>query len=1044
MGGFFDALIGWSIHNRVVVLLVAAALAIGGIYATLHASLDVLPDFTPPRVVVQTEAPAMGTLDVEQLVTRPLEQVLLGTPQATTVRSTSAPGLSVITLMFEDAVDIYRARQVVTERLQLVQGHLPEGVPPPQLAPILAPISAILKVCLTSSDSDPARAARDLRTFADWTIRPRLMSVPGVAQVVPHGGDVERIEVRPDPLRMRQRKVTMTEITDAVRSSQSVAGVGFADVGASRVDIHSEARLTVADAERQLAETVVGAGDALSVRLGEVATVVRAPEPPMGAALYDGRPAVYVQVSKLPWADTLTVTRDVERALEGLKATLPAGARLEDPISRQASFVETSVRSVSRAMAIGSVLVVFVLIAFLRSGRLAVISLTAIPLSLVAAMAVLIATGASINGMTLGGLAIAVGEVVDDAIVDVENVWRRLRENARRPDPLPALDVVRAASREIRSSVVYATVIVGLVFVPVLLLGGIAGRIFSPLAQAYVLAITASLGVALTVTPALCAWLLPSLATREEHTTRFAQWFVARYRRLLRRTVAQPRLVFALTVAIAVAAFVAVPFIGGRFLPEFRESSLIAHVFTVPGTSLEETVRIAGRIDTQLRPTPALHVASRAGRAELDEDAAPVNRLEIDLLLPDEGDWEQLANEAESRISRIPGLAVAVEGFFSERVHEVLSGETAPVVVKAIGPDIERLRGLAGEVRRIAATTAGLGGAQMEPQIDVPQIRIRPNPTELAKYGVRPLELTDGIIAWRQGRTWTQVLGRDGRVLDVAVAGPPAARQRTALLDLPVDTRLSGTVNLGSLATVDQVPVPSVIYHENGQRRISIGIDAPGSGLSRAVGTLERRLSSEVKLPQGYRLDVSGEAVVRREAARRLLLVGALVLLGIFVLLATAFGSLRDATVTLINFPLGLIGGVAGALLAPEGLSVAGLVGFVTLFGIISRNGIMLVSHKRQLDEEDPQADPIARILRASEERLLPIVMTAATAGLGLLPLALSIEAAGSELEAPMALIVCMGLITSTALNMLVLPTLYVWFARRDGDGGHVRGAANA
>jgi CzcA family heavy metal efflux pump len=1035
MGQFFDGLIGWSIHNRVVVLLGATAFAIGGIWAATHASLDVLPDFTPPRVVVQTEALAMGTLDVEQLVTRPLEQVLLGTPRATSVRSTSAPGLSVVTLMFEDAVDVYRARQVVTERLQLVQGHLPEGVSPPQLAPILAPISAILKVCLTSTNPDPVQAARELRTFADWTMRPRLMSISGVAQVVPHGGDVERIEVRPDPLRMRQRKVVMSDVVDAVRASQSVAGVGFTDVGSTRLDIHNDARLTIDDAERQLAGIVVGANERAAVRLGDVAGVVRAPEPSMGAALYDGRPAVYVQISKLPWADTLTVTHDVERALGELQHALPAGARLEPPISRQASFVETSVWSVTRAMAIGSLLVIIVLVTFLRSGRLAIISLTAIPLSLVSAMAVLIAMGASINGMTLGGLAIAVGEVVDDAIVDVENVWRRLRENAKRTDPQPPLDVVRAASREIRGSVVYATVIVGLVFVPVLLLGGIAGRIFSPLAQAYMLAITASLGVALTVTPALCAWLLPHLATREAHTTRFAQWFVDRYRGLLQGVIKRPRLVFSATAAVALTAIVAVPLIGGRFLPEFRENSLIAHVFAVPGTSLEETVRVAGRVDAQVRPTPATHLAARAGRAELDEDAAPINRLEIDLLLPDEGDWEELATEAESRIDRVPGLVVAVEGFFTERVHEVLSGETAPVVVKAIGADIDRLRAIATDVRRIAGTTNGLGGAQMEPQIDVPQLRIRPNPIQLARYGVRPVELTDDVVAWRQGRTWTQILGRNGRVVDVAVAGPPAARERTALRDLPVNTRLAGSVNLGSLATIDQVPVPAVVYHENGERRISVGIQAPGSGLSRAVGTLERRLAKEVSLPQGYRLDVSGEAVARREAARRLLLIGGLILLGIFVLLATAFSSLRDATITLINFPLGLIGGVAGALLAPEGLSVAGLVGFIALFGIIARNGIMLVSHKRQLDDEDPRADPVARILRAAEERLLPIVMTAATAGLGLLPLALSIEAAGSELEAPMALIVCMGLITSTALNMLVLPTIYVWLAERDQRG---------
>jgi CzcA family heavy metal efflux pump len=1035
MGRVFDGLIGWSIHNRVVVFLGATALAMGGIWAATHASLDVLPDFTPPRVVVQAEAPAMGTLDVEQLVTRPLEHVLLGTPQATSVRSTSAPGLSVVTLLFEDSVDIYRARQVVTERLQLVQSHLPEGVQAPQLAPILAPISAILKVCLTSTDPDTAQAARDLRTFADWTLRPRLMSIPGVAQVVPHGGDVERIEVRPDPVRLRQRKVMMSDVIDAVRASQSVAGVGFTDVGATRLDIHSEARLTVADAERELAGIVVGANEAMPVRLGEVADVVRAPAPPMGAAVYDGRPAVYVQISKLPWADTLTVTRQVEQALDGLQESLPPGARFEPPVSRQATFVETSVRSVARAMAIGSLLVIVVLVAFLRSGRLAAISLTAIPLSLMTALGVLIAMGASINGMTLGGLAIAVGEVVDDAIVDVENVWRRLRENAQRPDPQPALDVVRAASREIRGSVVYATVIVGLVFVPVLLLGGIAGRIFSPLAQAYMLAITASLGVALTVTPALCASLLPRLATREAHTTQFAQWFLDRYRRILHRVVERPRLVFGITGAAAALAIIAIPLLGGRFLPEFRERSLIAHVFALPGTSLEETTRIAGRVDAQLRPTPAMHVAARAGRAELDEDAAPINRLEIDLVLAEEGKWEELTSDAESRIGRIPGLGYSVEGFFSERVHEVLSGETAPVVVKAIGPDIDRLRALAVVVRRIAAATPGLGAAQMEPQIDVPQVRIRPNPIQLARYGVRPVELTDDVVAWRQGRTWTHIRGPDGRVIDVAVAGPPAVRGRAALVDLPVDTRLAGSVNLGTLATIDQIPVPSVVYHENGERRVSVGIQAPGSGLSRAVGDLERRLARDMSLPEGYRLDVSGEAVARREAARRLLLIGGLVLLGIFGLLATAFNSLQDATITLINFPLGLIGGVGGALLAPEGLSVAGLVGFVTLFGIISRNGIMLVTHKRQLNEEDPGADPVARILRAAEERLLPIVMTAATAGLGLLPLALSVEAAGSELEAPMALIVCMGLITSTALNMLVLPTIYVWLARR-GAGG--------
>lgn len=1039
MGHFFDGLIGWSINNRAVVLLGAAALVVAGVWAASHASLDVLPDFVPPRVVVQTEATGLGTLDVEQLVTRPLEQVLLGTPQATSVRSTSAPGLSVVTLMFEDGVDIYRARQVVTERLQLAQTRLPQGIRPPQLAPILAPISAILKFTLTSTNPDVEQAARELRTFADWTLRPRLMAIPGVSQVAPHGGAVERIEVRPDPARLRQRGVTMAMVAHAVGGSQSVSAAGFTEAGGARLDIRAESRLSLADAERALSDIVIDVQGPLAIRVGDVADVVRAAEPPVGAALYDGRPAVYVQVSKLPWADTLTVTAQVEQALRELERALPPAAHMEPPVFRQASFVETSVRSVGRAMAIGSLLVIAVLVIFLRSGRLAAISLTAIPLSMLTAISVLIAMGASINGMTLGGLAIAVGEVVDDAIVDVENVWRRLRENARQPNPLPPLEVVRTASREIRGSVVYATIIVCLVLVPVLLLGGIAGRIFSPLAQAYMLAIAASLGVALTVTPAMCAWLLPRLADRDAHLPSFTVRLLDRYRRLLHRTVDRPWLVFGATGAAAILAIAALPFLSGGFLPEFRERSLIAHVYAVPGTSLGESIRIAGLVDAQVRPMPAAHMAARAGRAELDEDTAPVNRLEVDLVLGDEveGEWEQLVFEAASRIGRVPGLGFIVEGFLGERIHEVLSGETAPVVVKVIGPDIDQLRALAAHVTRLAQTTAGLGAAQAEPQIDVPQLRIRPDPVQLARYGIRPVELTDDLVAWRQGRTWTQILGRDGRVVDVAVAGPLGTRDRSALGDLPIGTRLAGPVNLAALATIDEVAAPAVINHESGERRISIGIDAPGGGLSRAVGVLERRLAAEIAVPQGYRLEVSGEAIARRDAARRLMLVGSMVLLGIFVLLATAFTSLRDASVAMVNFPLGLIGGVAGALLSPEGLSVAGLVGFVTLFGIISRNGIMLVSHKRHLDAEHPDEDPIARILRASEERLLPIVMTAATAGLGLLPLALSFEAAGSELEAPMALIVCLGLVTSTALNMLVLPTIYVWLTRRGDHQAH-------
>lgn len=1032
MGALFDALITGSIRHRAIVLLAAAALTIAGAFTLSRASLDVLPDFMPPRVVVQTEALGMGTLDVEEMVTRPVERVLLGTPSATTVRSTSSPGLSVLTLLFEEGVDVYRARQLVAERIELARGRLPDGTRI-QIAPIAAPIGALLKFCISlSPGSDPARS-REVRAFADWVLRPRLLGIPGVSQVAIHGGEVERIEVRPDPARMRARGVSIDELTEAVQGAQAPTGAGFIETATARLDVRTAARLTTEGALPAVLNTVVRARDRLAVRVGDVAEVVSGSEPRIGADVYDGRPAIYVQVSKLPWADTLSVTRAAELAIGELGPRLPAGARIEPPLFRQADFVRASVSSVGRAMLLGALLVVIVLAAFLRHGRLAAVSLTAIPLSILAAAATLVAAGVSINGMTLGGLAIAVGEVVDDAIVDVENVWRRLRENAVLAEPRPALDVIHDASREVRGSVVYATVIVCLVLLPVLLLGGIAGRIFAPLAEAYILAILVSLLVALTVTPAMCAWLLPRIATPDARPTRLAAALLVGYRRLLRGAVAHPRLVLGASAALTLGAIVALPLLGGRFLPEFHERSLIAHVTAVPGTSLDETMRLAGRVDAEVRPAVAGHVSARAGRAELDEDAAPIHRVEMDLLLRpgDDREWEDIVFDVSRRIGRVPGLGFVTEGFFGERVHEVLAGETAPVVAKVIGPELPVLRALAGEVARVMAGTSGLGMVRIEPQIDVPELRVLPDRDALLRAGVRAAELADAVVEWRQGRAVGQILEPSGRLVDVVIAGPNSLRDREALGDVPVASRTIGEVTVSTLAKIDELPAPALVNHESGERRVSIGASASGASLSAAVERLEAKLRERVHTPPGYRIELGGEAVARSEAALRLLVLGGLVLLCIFVLLATAFESLRDAGIVLLNVPLGLVGGVLAAAVTPDGLSVSGFVGFVTLFGIISRNGILLVAHKRHLDVESPAEDPVLRVLRAAEERLLPILMTAATAGLALLPLAISFESSGSELEAPMALIVCAGLITSTALNMVVLPTFYVWLERR-------------
>ena len=1028
MASPLDALITWSIRRRAIVLIIAAVAAIGGTYITSQAPLDVLPDFTPPRVVIQTEAPGRGTTDVEERVTWPLERVLLGTPETTSIRSSSIAGLSVITMTFSDGAELFRTRQLVTERLQLASGTLPEGSEP-KLEPIAPPIGALLKLCVTSSQPDAARARTELRTFAEWKVKPRLGGIPGIAQVIIHGGLVERFEVRPDPRRMREHAVSLEEIERAAARSQTSIGAGPMTSGEMRSDVTTEARLTMASAPERLAAAVVALRHGSPIRLGDVADFGPGVELAVGDTTCDGRTGVYIQVMKLPWADTIAATAATEAALADLARELPPGIQIDPPVFRQASFVQTSVRSVARSMAIGALLVVIVLIAMLRSARLAAISLTAIPLSIIAAAAVLVLRGASINGMVLGGLAIAVGEVVDDAIVDVENVWRRLRENAGLSEPRPALDVVHDASREIRSSVVYATAIVCLVLVPVLLLGGVAGRIFSPLAVTYVYAIGASLLVALTVTPAMCAWLLPGIATAEARPSRLALAMTARYARILRRVIEHPRIVVGAALALAVGAAVAIPLLGGGFLPDFHEQSVIVHVNAAPGTSLEETVRIAARFDALVRPELASHVAGRAGRAELGEDPFPVNRLELDVVVGSD-DLEAKVAALRKQLARVPGISFAVEGFLGERVHEILGGETAPIVVEVVGPELEPLRGLAATLAEKIAHLKGVSGVSVEAQVDISELRVRPDPLALAPYGLSPADVAEQVRTWRGGHKVGDILEPDGRLIAIEVAGAAALRDRAALADLLISTTDGRAVQLSAIARIDDVAVPAAVTHVGGARRIAIGVDADPSAVSKVSAAIDDA-SRDTSMPAGYRIAVGGEAVARSHAARQLIIVGLLVIVGIVVLLTIAFGRASDAAIVMLNFPLGLIGGVAGALLLPEGLSVAGFVGFVTLFGIIARNGIMLVAHTRHLETEAPDEAPVDRVLRAAEERLLPIVMTAATAGLGLLPLALSLGSAGSELEAPMAVIVCGGLITSTMLNMLVLPTVYVWLARR-------------
>lgn len=1029
-------------------MLAAVLLAALGFEQARHAGTDVLPDFTPPFVTVQTEAPGLTTTDVEEVVTRPLERVLLGLPGVDTVRSQSAQGVSVVTLVFQQGViDVYRARQLVAERVGLASQRFPVTVKPPVLEPVSAPISALLKLCITADGSDPVAATRAARTFADWTMRPRLLAIPGVSQVIALGGGVDRIEVRPDTARLRALGVSMAELRAAIGDAQSFQGIGFVELGNARIDVQSGARLREDDAVARLREVQVkGAGGAL-LRLRDVAEVGLGEEPRLGASSYDGKPAIYFQVNKLAGADTETTTRAVEAALEELGREAPAGAKIQPPVFRQATFVERSLSSVGRAMALGGVLVVAVLLAFLRSPRLAAISLVAIPLSMLGAAALLVRSGASINAMTLGGLALAVGEVVDDAIVDVENVWRRLRENALASEPRPPLDVVRDASHEIRGSVTYATAVVVLVLLPVMLLGGIEGAIFAPLAKAYALSIGFSLVVALTVTPAMCAWLLPHLAgTPSSKPTRLATLLVGGYAWLLERAVRAPVIVLGLAALLGIGAIVGATTLGGSFLPEFHERSVIAKIDVVPGVSLEETMRVAARAEAALRASlgDGIHVAARAGRAEQDEDASPVSRVELDVVFAaPPADAEAASESVAKAIESVPGLSVGVEGVFADRIHDILSGESAPIVVRIEGDKLERLRGAATEVAGIMRGIPGLTGVRIEPQVDTAALRVTPDEGACVRYGLRPREIVADAAAALGGEPLTQVLGRGGRTINVSLVAPPGERKLEWLRAARVTTDGGAMLTLGDVAHIERVPTPARIQHEGGLRRIAIQADVHGVQLSVAADAVRARLAKWTP-PAGLRVRISGEAEARTAAAHRLLFLGAGVLIAVFIVLSLAFSSLRDAAIVLVNIPLGMVGGVAAAALSPGGLSVSGFVGFITLFGIIARNGIMLVSHLHHVIAHHPELEPVEQVLRAARERLIPIVMTAATAGLGLLPLAFAAASGGNELEVPMARIVVGGLASATLLNMVVLPTVLVVLARRRRrrSGGEAAGAA--
>ena len=1018
-------LIAWSLRNRVIVLAAAALILSAGVWTASRMPVDVFPDLTAPTVTVLTEAHGMAPEEVETLVSFPIETAVNGATGVRRVRSSTAQGISVVWVEFDWGMEIFRARQIVAEKLQSVVASLPTGVSPPVLAPVSSVMGEIMMIGLTGTQS-----SQELRTVADWTIRRRLLAVPGVAQVIPIGGEVKQYQVIADPARMLATGVTLEDVVRAAAgSNQNASGGVYMDKGQEYV-IRGIGRVQSAE---DIAGTVVAVRGGVPVLLGQVADVRAGAAPKFGDGSVNAKPGVVLAVQKQPGANTLELTERIGRELATIQQTLPTGMKIESELFRQADFIAVAVDNVMKALRDGAFFVIVILFLFLWNLRTTAISIVAIPLSLAVAIFAMKLLNITINTMTLGGMAIAIGALVDDAIIDVENVFRRLKENHHRvPDQRrPALRVVYDASREIRSSIVNATLIIIVVFLPLFFLGGVEGRLLRPLGFAYVVSILASLLVAVTVTPVLCSCLLPNAkAVQTEHESKLVHWLKLRYADVLETVLEHPKRVLVGAAATLALAIAVTPFLGSAFLPEFNEGALTISVVTVPGTSLDESNAIGRRVEQILLANRAVrNTDRRQGRAELDEHAQGVNAAEIDVTLKEDVEKEALFEELRGEFSAIPGTNVTIGQPIGHRIDHMLSGTRANIAVKIFGPDLYELREVGTQVRDAMQMVPGVADLQLEQQIDVPQLRIQADRAALARYGMTVGQLAEAIDVAFNGEVVSQVL-EEGRSVDLVVRFPEAVRSNANVISGVVfDTPTGQRVPLSQLARVVTDRGPNSVSRENVQRKIVVQANVAGRDLGSTVADIRAAITERVTLPPEYHVEYGGQFEAQEESTRTLAALSLISIAAIFLILFAEFGSARTATLVMANLPLALIGGVIAVALTGRVVSIASLVGFVTLFGIATRNGILLVSHYRQLLSEG--AAFREAIVRGSLERLSPILMTALTAGLALIPLAFGGGEPGNELQTPMATVILGGLLSATALNMLVLPALYCLFGER-------------
>jgi CzcA family heavy metal efflux pump len=1012
-------------HYGIVTALSLLALILGCLGAA-HARLDVFPEFVPSQVDIQTEAPGFAPEQVEELVTKRIESAVNGAAGLATLRSESIPGLSVVTVTFNDNVDVHIARQGISERLSEIGTTLPEGVGPPKLSPLVSSTMDLLKIGLQSDQVD----AYALRDAADWVIKPRLLAVPGVAHAIVFGGDVRQIQIQPDPNKLSSYHITLLEVADAARGALALHGAGFIDLAAQRVLLRSPTPTPDLSA---LGQAVITVRNSVPVLVRDVAEVKEAPALRSGDALIMGKPGVLLSLASQYGANTLSVTLDVERALANLTPALKAqGITVYPALHRPANFIERALGDLEHSLTIAAVLILAVLYLFLRDVRAALIAFAAIPLSLLAAVLVLDRLGHTLNTMTLGGFAVALGVLVDDAIVGIENIMRRMRVNASSPSPLPRLDVIREASLEVRGPVIYATLVVIAVFLPELFTTSVQGHFVGPLGLAFILAVTASLIVAMTATPAMCALLLRDRDLHQD--SRWLTWIKARQVGAVQWVDEHLKLVAGALLAACAAAVAALPLLGGTFMPDFREGHFVMQVVSsIPGTSLQEMLEMGRRISADVLELPYVStIEQQVGRAELGEDTWGPHQTEFHVELKANANVDEARAQDDLRaiLVKYPGIQGEVVTFLGDRISESLTGSTAQIAVKVFGEDLDTLDGIGNQIVTALKAEPGLVDLQFKRQSGTPSIAIQLEPRALAAVGLRTQDALESIQSAFAGETLGQAFNGT-RTVDTVLLMPDSLRHRPEQLGKLMIAGPLGEVPLSRLALLTPTADRYSIEHDGGQRRITVTFNVSGRGLQAAVLDAQRRIGGAVALPAGYFIEFTGAAAAENQTRAQLGLYFVLALSLILMVLFVAFRWRANSWLVMINLPFSLIGGVLAIVCTGIGISLGTLVGLVTVFGISARNAILQLAHYEHLVDAEGASWDLQTVLRGANERLIPILMTAAVTALGLAPLAFSMSHPGQEIEGPMAVTVLGGLVSSTILNLLVLPALAGRFSRR-------------